>query len=127
MSRIHTDVNSPIFLSGSYKIMLLPQILEHFRSGNWSAHLIAIYYAKQQGNYQKKEVILGSCRAPLLSAIRDGGLKGDYAFKNSLGMFTCLAKAIISYDKISKGKTTGQLEATSSFSKDNYWILLDFS
>lgn len=48
---------------------------------------------------------MGSLKAPLLSAIRQGGLKGDYAFKNSLGMFTCLAHAAISYDKKSTNKT----------------------
>ena len=106
MSKLQTDLKSPLCLSGSYKLTLHPHILEHFRSGQWIAKLVAVYYSKEQGNYQKKEVVVGSLKAPLLSAIRQGGLKGDYAFKNSLGMFTCLAHAGISYDKKAVNKTT---------------------
>jgi hypothetical protein len=104
-SKLHSDFSVPIVLAGSYKLTLHPQILEHFRSGSWVGRLIAIYYSKEQGNYQKKEVVLGSFRAPLLSAIRQGGLKGDYAFKNSLGMFTSLGHATLNYDKKQTART----------------------
>lgn len=77
---------------------------------------MAVYYSKDQGNYQKKEVVVGSLKAPLLSAIRQGGLKGDYAFKNSLGMFTCLAHAAISYDKKATSKTALH-EANTEYSR----------
>ena len=97
ISKLHSDLTTPLQLSGSCKLTLFPQIVEHFRGGTWMAHLVVIYYVKEQGNYQKKEVIFGTCRAPLLSSIRQGGLRGDFAFKNPLGMFTSLAHVTFQY------------------------------
>lgn len=36
---------------------------------------------------------------PLINIIKSEGIKGDYAFKNKLGMFVTIAHATLRYEK----------------------------
>lgn len=59
---------------------------------------MGVYYEKVGGNYERKEVVIGSCNAPLLPSVRREGLAGDYAFKNKIGMFVSLGQVRLSYE-----------------------------
>lgn len=69
--------------------------------------MLAIYYAKEKGAYVRKDILIGSFKAPLFAVIREDGLKGDYAFKNKLGMFISLAHCSIKYEKTARLQDRG--------------------
>ena len=50
---------------------------------------------------------MASFKAPLFAVIREEGLKGDYAFKNRLGMFVSLAHCSIRYEKDARMQERG--------------------
>ena len=45
-SKLYSDFSSELVVSGSFKIALSPQIIQHLRGGSVDCKLIAVYYAK---------------------------------------------------------------------------------
>jgi hypothetical protein len=70
-SKLESDLTSPLVVVGSYKIALTPQIVQHLRSGSCTARLLMVYYAKEKGNYDRKEAMIASFKTPLISVIRE--------------------------------------------------------
>ncbi len=56
--------------------------------------------------------------------IKAEGIKGDYAFKNKLGMFVTLANCVLKYDKDPISKISSKEENDKSLTA--YWLILNF-
>lgn len=69
---------------------------------------------------------MASFKAPLFAVIREEGLKGDYAFKNKLGMFVSLAHFSAKYEKSAKTLTDAAGKSGEN-SRESFWLLIDFS
>ena len=125
-SKLYSDLSSELSVSGSYKISLTPQILQHLRAGSCQARMSLVYYAKERGNYERKDMLVASFKAPLFAVIREEGLKGDYAFKNKLGMFVSLAHCTAKYEKTAKTLVDASGKGGEG-SRESFWLLIDFS
>lgn len=90
-SPLYSDSAQTATLSGSIKLSLSSIILEYIKTNSARLSLNIIYYSKESGNFQRKEVPYAIIEIPLVNVIRSEGIKGDYAFKNKLGMYVTLA------------------------------------
>lgn len=61
---------------------------------------------------------------PLINVIKTEGIKGDYAFKNKLGMFVTLANCALKYDKDPLAKQIGREAHDKNMA--SYWLVLSF-
>jgi hypothetical protein len=69
-SKLYSDLSSELSVSGNVKLSITPQILQHLRSGSCQARMVIVYYAKERGNYERKELLVASFKAPLFAVIR---------------------------------------------------------
>ena len=96
-SKLFSDFSRPLELSGSLKINLSSVILNYLRTSPAILKLNVIYYNKERGNFERREVAYGTIEFPLINLIKNTGIKGDYAFKNKYGMYISLANCEIKY------------------------------
>ena len=55
-SKLYADFSAPIELAGSIKTTLNPLVLEYFKSHSAKLTINVVYYSKERGNFERKEV-----------------------------------------------------------------------